>query len=344
MAMMKAAILNGIRNISLDNIEVPEPGKDEVLVRVKSVGVCGSDIHYYNHGRIGDFVVEKPLILGHECSGEVVGTGPEVKYLKPGDRVALEPGIPCRKCRFCKIGRYNLCPDVSFMATPPVDGAFCEYVVSSEDFAFKVPDNMSFDEAALIEPLAVGVYACERANLKLNQRVVVLGAGPIGLVTLQAARAYGAGKVIVTDVNNFRLAKARELGATEVVNVLDRSGGSLSGAVGEGADVVFETSGNPSAVQETLRLARRGGKVVVIGLPPQAHVEYDIVSISSKELDILGIFRYANVYPQGIELVARGLVDLKKLITHHYGLEEIVEALEVADKQKDKAIKVIVHP
>ncbi|MGB9682868.1 MAG: alcohol dehydrogenase catalytic domain-containing protein, partial [bacterium] len=162
---MKVAVLEKIRNVSIEEREIPKPKEDEVLVRIKSVGVCGSDIHYYNEGRIGSFVVEKPIILGHESSGEVVEVGSKVKSLKVGDRVALEPGIPCRKCNYCKTGRYNLCPDVVFMATPPVDGAFAEYVVHPEDFAFKLPDNVSYDEGALMEPLSVGIYASNRARV-----------------------------------------------------------------------------------------------------------------------------------------------------------------------------------
>ena len=204
---MKAAILKKVGVIEIEEVPIPSPGPAEVLVKIKSV--CGSDLHYYTHGKIGAYVVEKPIILGHEASGEVVAVGKDVTRFKIGDRVTMEPGIPCRKCEFCKTGRYNLCPDVAFMATPPYDGAFTEYIVSPEDFTFKIPDTMSFDEAALMEPLAVGVYACERSALRPGMTAAVLGLGPIGMVVAQAAKAYGASRVIGTDVVDYRLTQAK---------------------------------------------------------------------------------------------------------------------------------------
>lgn len=339
--IMKVAVLERVKKISIEDRETPRPKDDEVLVKIKSVGVCGSDIHYYNEGRIGSFVVEKPLILGHECAGEVVEVGPRVKSLKVGDRVALEPGIPCRMCNFCKTGRYNLCPDVVFMATPPIDGAFAEYIVHPEDFAFKLPENISYDEGALIEPLSVGVYATERAKVKPGDTVLIFGAGPIGLVTLQAVKAYGVLDVTVVDINDFRLSKAKELGADQIINSKVQR---LEDYITDGADIIFEASGNSSVIKESTRFARRGGKIVFIGLASEDYIGLNINEISSKELELLGIFRYANVYKKAIDLVARGKIDLKSLITHHFTLDKTQDALEFADKNKDKCIKVIVHP
>lgn len=343
---MKAAVLKKVGVIEIEDVPVPKPADDEVLVRIKSVGVCGSDIHYYRHGRIGTYVVEKPIILGHESSGEIVETGKGVRSLKIGDRVSLEPGIPCRKCIFCKTGRYNLCPDVVFMATPPVDGAFVEYVAFPEDFAFKLPDNVSFDEGALIEPLAVGIYASERAGIKPGLSAVILGAGPIGLVTLQAVKAYGAGPVAVLDISDFRLNMARNLGADFVIDSRDANAlDKVLEAIGQGgADVVFEAAGAVPTIQMTTRIARRGGRVVLIGLSAKDQVEYNVVDVSGKELDVLGIFRYANVYRKAIDLVSAGKIDLKTMVTHHFPLEKTKEALELADTKKDQAIKVIVNP
>ncbi|MCX7795704.1 MAG: NAD(P)-dependent alcohol dehydrogenase [bacterium] len=338
---MKAAVLEKVKKISIEEREIPKPKEDEVLVRIKSVGVCGSDIHYYNEGRIGSFVVEKPLVLGHECAGEVVEIGSKVKTLKVGDRIALEPGIPCRRCIYCKTGRYNLCPDVAFMATPPIDGAFTEYITHPEDFAFRLPDNVSFDEGALIEPLSVGIYSAERAIIRPEDTVLIFGAGPIGLVTLQAVKAYGAGQVFIVDINDFRLSKARELGADLVIN---SSLEKVEDYIKDGVDVVFEASGNSSVISQTTKFAKRGGKVVFIGLASEDYIGININEISSKELDLLGIFRYANVYKKAIDLLARGKVDLKTLITHRFPLEKTQEALEFADKNKDKCIKVIVNP
>ncbi|MGC8971346.1 MAG: NAD(P)-dependent alcohol dehydrogenase [bacterium] len=338
---MRVAVLEMAKKISIEEREIPKPKDDEVLVRIKSVGVCGSDIHYYNEGRIGSFIVEKPLVLGHECAGEIVEVGPKVKSLKVGDRVALEPGIPCRKCNYCKTGRYNLCPDVVFMATPPVDGAFAEYVVHPEDFAFKLPDNVSYDEGALIEPLSVGIYSSERAKIRPGDTVLIFGAGPIGLVTLQAAKSYGAENVIVVDINDFRLSKAKEIGADFVINSKTER---IEDYVKDGVDVVFDASGNSSVIRESTRFAKRGGKIVFIGLASEDYIGLNINEITSKELDLLGIFRYANVYKKAVDLVAKGKINLKTLVTHHFPLEQTQEALEFADKNKDKCIKVIVNP
>ncbi|RLE14520.1 NAD(P)-dependent alcohol dehydrogenase, partial [Candidatus Aerophobetes bacterium] len=194
-------------------IDMPEIKKDEVLVKIKAVGVCGSDVHYYDKGKIGSFIVKRPLILGHECSGEIVEVGEEVKNLQIGDKVALEPGIPCRRCIYCKTGRYNLCPEIRFMATPPVNGAFVEYVAHPADFVFKLPENVSYEEATLFEPLAVGLYSVVRAKVGFGGKILILGAGPIGLSTLQAAINIGGGRITVADIYDFRLEKAKELGA-----------------------------------------------------------------------------------------------------------------------------------
>ena len=341
---MKVAVLEKVKKISIEEREIPRPKEDEVLVRVKSVGVCGSDIHYYKEGRIGSFVVEKPIILGHESSGEVVEVGSKVKSFKVGDRVALEPGIPCRKCNYCKTGRYNLCPDVIFMATPPVDGAFAEYVVHPEDFTFKLPDNVSYDEGALIEPLSVGIYASSRAKVRPGDNVLIFGAGPIGLVTLQSAKAYGAENVIVVDINNFRLSAAKKLGADYTINSKVENLERIKEIFPDGLDIVFEASGNSSVIKDTTRFAKRGGKIVFIGLASEDYIGLNINEITSKELDLLGIFRYANVYRKAIDLVAKGKIDLRTLVTHHFTLEQTQEALEFADKNKDECIKVIVNP
>jgi len=215
---MKAVYLEEIGRLDVREIPIPEPGPRDVLVKMKSVGVCGSDIHYYEHGRIGDFVVREPLILGHECAGEVVEAGPEVIALQPGDRVAIEPGVPCRHCKHCLSGRYNLCTDVVFLATPPVDGAFCEYVTSPDDFAYKLPDNVSTEAGATIEPLSVGMHAVNLTGVGAGEAVLVLGAGPIGLLAVAAAAAAGAGHITAVDLLPNRLEAAGLMGASRTVN------------------------------------------------------------------------------------------------------------------------------
>src|SRR5919199_991867 len=196
-----AAVLHGIKDLRVEEVPVPTPGPREVLIEIMSVGVCGSDVHYYEEGRIGPFVVEAPLILGHESSGVVRALGDGATKHAVGTRVALEPGVPCGRCRMCRSGHYNLCPNISFFATPPVDGAFVRYVTIHEDFAFAVPDHVSDDAAALMEPLSVGIWACRKGKVAPGAKVLVSGAGPVGLVTLQAALAFGASEVVITDIN-----------------------------------------------------------------------------------------------------------------------------------------------
>lgn len=348
----KIALLSGVRDLALSEREVHAPKALEVLVRVGRVGVCASDVHYYTHGKIGKFVVEAPLILGHEVSGVVEAVGEGVTRLKPGDRVALEPGYSCRRCAYCKRGQYNLCPGMTFMATPPVDGALSEFVVWPEDFTFAVPDTLSDDAAALLEPLAVGVWAARRGGVKMGDSVAVIGAGPIGCTTLQAARAAGATTIIAVDLEPFRLDLARTLGATHTVNAREEDPvvrireitAELSdlSASHAGVDVAFETAGSLATCRLSIEAPRPGGVAVLVGLPPDPLVSLDIVGAASREIDIRGLFRYANCYPAAIGLVASGAVNLDALVTHRYPLERAREAFEFADFEKRTSMKVMI--
>jgi L-iditol 2-dehydrogenase len=337
-ATMRASVLNGIGDLTVEERPVPTPGPGEVLVRIGSVGVCGSDIHYYDHGRIGPYVVERPLVLGHEAGGEVVRLGADVSRVEPGQRVSIEPGVPCRSCEQCLAGRYNLCPDVRFFATPPYDGAFCEYVVMPESFVHPVPDNLSDDAAGLIEPLSVGIWACQRGQVAPGSRVLITGAGPIGLVCLQAALAYGAADVAVSDVNAHRLALATKLGATSVVDV---SKVELS-ATGVESDVLLECSGNGRATTDAVRTVARAGRVVLIGMGGD-ELTLPLSYVQDRELVITGAFRYANTWPTAISLVASGRVNLDSLVTGHYGLDEVEKAL-TASRRDPSTIKPMVRP
>jgi L-iditol 2-dehydrogenase len=301
-------------------------------------------VHYYKSGRIGSFVVRKPIILGHECAGEVVAVGKDVKKHRVGDRVAVEPGVPCRRCSFCRTGKYNLCRDVVFLATPPVDGAYCEYITSPEDFTFKIAPNMSFEEGAMIEPLSVGVHACNRGQVKPGDSVAVLGAGPIGLVTLQAARAYGATRVIATDVDARRLALAKKLGATDAVNAArqDSVKEVLRLTDGLGVDIAFETAGAVPTTQQTIGVVRPGGVIVWVGLAAQDVFPIDVMNAICKEVDIRGIFRYANTYRNAIALVAQKRVNVKAMITRRFALDQVPEALAFAASQGKRAIKIMI--
>lgn len=342
---MKAAVMKGLRRIEIEELPTPVPKEHEVLIRIRSVGVCGSDVHYFVEGRIGDFVVQPPFILGHECSGEIVEVGKGVTHLKPGDRVTMEPGIPCGKCEFCRAGRYNLCPDVVFWATPPVNGTFCEYVVHPAHFTYPIAPEVSFEEAALVEPFAVGMYAVHRAQAKPGDVALVLGSGPIGLVTIQALCVRGVTEIIAVDVVEKRLEKAKELGAKHVVNAAseDTREAVLALTEGRGADVVFETAGSVQTAQLTVELAKRGGKVVLVGLPSATHFDFGIIKILDKELDVLGVFRYANMYKGCVDLLNSRRVNLKTLITHRFPLEKTQEALLFAHEHKTESIKVVVN-
>jgi L-iditol 2-dehydrogenase len=345
MSSMLAAVLHGPRDVRLERREVPDPRAGEVLVRIRAVGVCGSDVHYFAEGRIGRYVVESPLILGHECAGEVVRLGPGVSSPPVGSRVALEPGVPCRRCRYCREGRYNLCPHVTFMATPPVDGAFVEFVAWPADFAYPLPENVSLAEGSLLEPLAVGMHAVRRAGFRPGATLLIQGAGPIGQVTLLAARAAGAGRIFVMDLDATRLAVAKRQGADAVLNPLE---GGVDGALadltdGEGVDVVIEAAGSAPTIRQSIELVRRGGTIVWIGLPAGDPVEVSALQAIDKEVDIRGVFRYANVYADAVRLVAGGRMPLGGLVTDRMPLARAGEALAMAGDRKSGAMKVLIE-
>ncbi len=337
MTSMQVSVLRGVGEVAVEERSVPEPSPDEVLVQVGSVGVCGSDVHYYEHGRIGPYVVDSPLVLGHEAGGVITAVGAEVTSLQVGQRVSIEPGVPCRSCPQCLHGRYNLCPDVRFFATPPYDGAFAQYVSMPAAFVYAVPDSISDDAAGLIEPLSVGVWACRRAELAPGSTVLVTGAGPIGLIAAQTARAYGADSVTVTDVNSHRLDLARRLG----LNVIDVSTTSMAEADLE-PDVLLECSGNARATWDAVSCMARAGRVVLVGMGGDT-VQLPLSYVQDRELVITGAFRYANTWPIAIQLAASGRVDLDAMVTGHFGLHE-VEAALAASRTDPTAVKVIVRP
>lgn len=345
--MMRAAVLHGVGDMRVERVPKPEITEpDEVLIRILSVGICGSDIHFLKRGRIGDIILKQPTIMGHESAGEVVDVGPAVTKVKVGDLVAIEPGKTCRKCEFCKSGRYNLCPDVVFLAAPPVNGAFCEYLAWPEDFVFKLPEGMTADEGAMMEPLSVGLHAVRLAGVRGGDRVAVIGAGPIGLTTLMAAKAHGATDIIVSDVVSSRLEFARKLGATHTINAAEQD---MVEAVkeltdGRGVDAAFDCAGSEATIQQAMRVARDGGAVQLVGMPAELMPQVPIYDIINRELTVRGTFRYANCYPPAIALAASGAVDVKSLITHHVSLEDAPEAMVWVDEHKDEVIKAVVHP
>jgi L-iditol 2-dehydrogenase len=332
---VKAAVLHAPGEIRIEERERPRPGPREVLVQVTAVGVCGSDVHYYEHGRIGPHVVEAPLILGHESAGRVVELGEGASKHAVGDRVTMEPGVPCGRCRECRAGRYNLCADVQFFATPPVDGAFTEFVAIHEDFAFALPESLSDEEGALMEPLSVGVWACRKAGVSAGDRILVTGAGPIGLLAMQCAIAFGATEVTVSDVNERRLEVARRTGATQTVTPDDEMPGDF--------DALIECSGHPAAVAAGIHALRPAGTAVLVGMGPEEEGTLPISVIQARELWVTGTFRYANTYPAAIALAASGRVDLKAIISGHFGLEDAEAALRAGREDPD-SVKPIVVP
>lgn len=344
MDKMKAAVMTDIMETELVEKDIPGIKDDEVLVKVEYVGVCGSDLHYYEQGRIGDVRVQFPFILGHEAAGEVVKLGKNVTHLKIGDKVALEPGKTCGHCEFCKTGRYNLCPEVEFFATPPYDGVFQEYAAHRADLCFKLPENVSTMEGALIEPLAVGFHASNQGGAHLGQTAVVMGAGCIGLVTMMALRAEGVDKIYVVDVIEKRLQKAKELGATEVINGKEKDAVEevlrLTG--GAGSDLVLETAGTDITANQAVRMAKKGSTIVMVGYSASGEITLPMSLALDKELCFKTVFRYRHIYPMAIEAVASGKVDIKGIVTNVFELDEIADGLEQCVKNKAEIVKAVI--
>jgi L-iditol 2-dehydrogenase len=328
-----AAVMPELGLIEIQTVDEPTPGAREAVVQIEAVGVCGSDTAYFTVGRIGDWVVDGPIILGHECAGKVIAVGSEVTQVAVGDRVAIEPGTPCRDCRDCMAGRYHLCPDLVFFATPPYDGSLVQRMAIDERQLFRMPDSMSYEEGALCEPLSVGIWACRRAGLEPGDRVLVTGAGPVGLLAAQAARAFGANSVTVTDIADFRLDMARELGF-EVERV------------GEGTsrdfDVLLECSGAPTALADGLWRLRTNGRAAMVGMPKQ-DVTLALSRLNVNELTIGLVNRYAHTWPIAIELISSGRVDVSSLVTHRFPLDETADAIMLARNVPD-SVKAIIAP
>ena len=335
----QAAVLYAPHDMRIEERPVPRSGPREVLIEIKAVGVCGSDVHYYEHGRIGTYVVRQPLILGHESSGVIVDVGEGVSRERIGQRVAIEPGVPDGVCRQCRTGHYNLCPNVRFFGTPPIDGAFTNYVTILSDFAYALPDQMSDEEGALIEPLSVGLWACRKAKLRGGDHVLITGAGPVGILAMKVALALGVTEITMTDISPQRLEVARQLGATRTVNVAQQS---LVDA-GVEADVLIECSGNQRALKDGIHALQPAATAVAVGMGPGEEASIPLSFIQNRELILTGTFRYANTYADAIALVASGHIDLKPIITGHYTLAEAEQALQAT--QNDPAnIKSVVVP
>lgn len=338
---MRALVLERQRELSLREIDLPRTlGPGDVRIKIDTVGVCGSDVHYYTHGRIGPFVVKEPMVLGHEAAGTISEVGPGVTSLKPGDRVCMEPGIPDLTSKASKLGLYNVDPSVVFWATPPVHGCLTPEVVHPAGFTFKLPDNVSFAEGAMVEPFAVGLQAAVKARIQPGDFAVVIGAGPIGIMAALAALAGGCSRVLISDLLPEKLAIAERYPGISGVNIREtKLADAVAAATGGwGADVVFEASGSPRAYPGIFDAVRPGGCLVVIGMPVEP-VAVDLVAAAAKEVRIETVFRYANVYDRAIAMIASGKVDLKPLISHTYGFEDSITAFERAAEGRPGDVK-----
>jgi len=340
-------VLHKAKDARLEQTKIPDSiGPDDALIQTLRVGICGSDVHYWQRGSIGPFVLTDPMILGHETCGRVVKVGNNVKNVKIGDVVAIEPGISCFKCKPCKDGRYNLCKDMVFHATPPHDGTLRRFFKHPAHLCFKLPDNMTAEEGACIEPLSVGLHSCNRAEIKPNNTLLIGGAGPIGLFTLLVAKAYGARDIVITDINQDRLNFAKQIGADHTLLVKPgQTPEEISKACcafigGEGFEKVIECSGAEISIQTGLNAGAPGATfVLTANCAPMVTVP--LVCCPTREMDIKGVFRYVNSYPPAIFLVSSGKINVKNFITHRYNLEQSLEAFETA--RAGKAIKVMIN-
>jgi D-xylulose reductase len=339
---MQAVVLTPDRKLHIRDIAIDEPfGPHDVRIALHSVGICSSDVHYYTHGRIGPFVVEAPMVLGHEASGTILEVGGEVRHLKVGDRVCMEPGIPDPNSRASRLGLYNLDPAVRFWATPPYHGVLRPTVVHPGAYTFKLPDTVSHAEGAMVEPLAVGMHAASKAQITPGDVAAVIGAGTIGLVTALAALAGGCSRAIMIDVKEPKLELAARLGPITPVNATTRDPAAAVNEMtdGWGADIVFEASGDAAAAARVFEMVCPGGCVVLIGMPLE-RILYDVVAAQAKEARVDHVFRYAHVYPRALALMASGRIDLKPLITDIFPFKESLKAFDFALAMPPRSVKV----
>jgi D-xylulose reductase len=341
---MKALVLNEKNRLAILDMPFDELlGPDDVRIKLHTIGICGSDVHYYTHGKIGNFVVKEPMVLGHEASGTVIEVGKNVKSLKTGDRICMEPGVPDLRSRATMEGMYNLDPAVIFWATPPIHGCLRETVVHPAMFCFKLPDNVSFAEGALVEPLSVGLQAVKKANVRPGDVALITGCGTIGLLTGLAAIAGGCSKIIITDVIQPKLDLASSYGMIPVnikkqsiMDVVNRETGNW------GVDIIFEASGNEAAIAGIFQPLSPGGKVVFIGMPVNP-VPVDIVAAQAKEAHMETVFRYANVYPRALSLLSSGKIDVKPLITDRFKFTDAIKAFDYAANPQPRSVKTIIE-
>lgn len=341
---MKVCVLTGKKQLEWVERDIPQPDKGEVQIKLDYVGVCGSDLHFYQEGQLANWTLDGPLALGHEPGGVVTEVGEGVQGLKVGDKVSIEPAVPCGECEDCRKGNYNLCKNIKMLAIPGErDGVNAEYCVHDASMCYKLPDNMTTLEGAMIEPLAVGLHGTELSDAKVGETAIVLGAGCIGLCTMLSLKARGVSEIYVADVMDKRLEKALELGATRVFNSKRESIEEFAKTLpGGGADQVYECAGNRITTLQTCRLIKRAGKVTLVGVSPEPVLELDIATLNAMEGTIYSVYRYRNLWPKAIAAVASGAIPVKEIVSHTFDFKDCIEAIDYSLNHKDEVIKSVI--
>ncbi|XP_026325929.1 sorbitol dehydrogenase-like [Hyposmocoma kahamanoa] len=340
-----AAVLRGPYDVNVEKWPMPEINENEVLIKMSCVGICGSDVKFWSTGRCGMETIVEPIVMGHEGAGIVVKVGAKVKNLKVDDRVAIEPTQPCRCCEWCKQGRYNLCIEPGYCSSQGASGNLCRYYKHVSDFCHKIPENLTMEEGAAVQPLAIAIHACNRAGIKMGSKLLILGAGPIGVLCAMVAKAMGVTKILMTDVVESRLKTAKGLGAdytllTKKDDVEQEIQDKIVNLLGSKPDVAIDACGYGSVQRIAMLVTKTGGTVLVVGIADSV-VEVPLSQALLREVDIKGSFRIVRTYEPALEAVSSGAIDLKKFITHHFDIGQVKEALQLA--KTGEAMKIIIH-
>lgn len=341
---MKVCVLTGKQKLEWVERDIPQPGKGELQIKLEYVGVCGSDLHFYQEGQLANWTLDGPLALGHEPGGVVTGIGEGVEGFAIGDKVSIEPAVPCGHCEDCRKGNYNLCTNIKMLAIPGErDGVNAEYCTHDASMCYRLPENMSTLEGAMIEPLAVGMHATELSDARIGETAIVLGSGCIGLCTVMSLKARGVSEIYVADVMDKRLEKAMEVGATRVFNSTRESIEEFAKTLpGGGADQVYECAGNRITTLQSCRLIKRAGKVTLVGVSPEPVLELDIATLNAMEGVVYSVYRYRNLWPKAIAAVSSGAIPVKDIVSHEFDFKNCIEAIEYSLNHKDEVIKSVV--
>ena len=345
MEKMRAWFAYGHEKMELQETDMPQPGAGEVLVKVRAIGICGSDLHFYQEGRIGQFIVNEPIILGHECSGDIVQVGEGISKSRIGERVVIEPGIPCFHCHACKTGRYNFCEHMKFMGTPPTDGCMCEYVKWPAELTYKMPDNMSYELGAMVEPFVVGLQAMRNTGIDIGDSAVVIGTGPIAMMTVQALKLRGAGRIIVIGRTPWKLELAKKMGADYLINSTqteDVRKAVLNLTDGLGGAYVFEAVGTDKTFWQTTELVRDGGTVCLLGLMAHDNTPMPMASVVMHGIKFVPVIRYANLFAEAIELINLGRADIMPVLKDVVKFEDSQDAYQKAVHDKKNVMKTVI--